>query len=158
MSSFPSGGKVYVVNNLNVSISTAITIIQIKAGATTPLWLVRVALNQRASTTSAQDRVMIVRKTAAATVTSFTPLLYDGTDGAAAAVGGTTSTGITATAEGTDGDILVDRPFNVLNGFEWIPTQLEMIKVPAAGFIALKFPVAPTSAQVWSAQMVFCES
>ena len=156
MSSFPTGGRVYVVNNLNVVISTAITIIQIKAGATTPLYLVRASLAQRLSTTSAQERVIIVRKTAAATVTSATPLLYDGTDSAAAAVGGTTSTGITASAEGTDGDILVDRPFNVLNGFEWIPTPMEMIKVPAAGFIALKFPNAPASA-TWSAQMVFCE-
>lgn len=158
MSSFPSGGKVYVVNNLNVSISTAITVIQVKAGAATPLWLVRASIAQRGSVVSAQDRIIIVRKTAAATVTTFTPLLYDGTDGAAAAAGGTSATGITASAEGTDGDILVDRPFNVLNGFEWIATPLEMIKVPAAGFIALKFPVAPTSAQTWSAQMVFCES
>lgn len=157
MSSFPSGGKVYTVNSLNTTISTAITIIQIKAGATTPLWLVRAVLTMRGSVTSAQERVQIVRKSAAATVTSATPLLLDEGDDAADAVGGTSATGITGTAEGTDTNILVDRGFNVLNGFEWIPTPLEMIKVLPAGIIALKFPVAPAS-NVWSAQMVFCEA
>jgi hypothetical protein len=156
MTAIPYAGRTYVVNNLAVTISTAITIIQIKAGATWPLWLVRATLTQKGSTTSAQERVQILRKTAAATVTSATALLYDGDDIAAKAVGGTTSTGITATGEGTDGDVLVDRGFNVLNGFEWVATSFDSILVPAAGFIALKFPTAPAS-QVWSAQMYFVE-
>jgi hypothetical protein len=156
MATFLGGGRVYVVNNLNVTISTAITIIQIKAGAANPLWPVRVSLTQRGSVTSAQERVHILRKTGAATVSSFTPLLYDPDDPAAKAVGGTTATGITGTAEGTDSDVLVARDFNVLTGFEWIPTAIEMFKVGPAGIIALKFPNAPAS-QVWDAQFVFCE-
>lgn len=155
--SFPVAGSVYVVNNLAVTISTAITIIQVKAGATTPLWLVRVRLTQKGSTSSAQERVQILRKSGTATVTSFTPLLINPNSAAAAAVGGTAATGITATAEGTDGDVLVDTGFNVLNGFEWIPTPMEMIQVNPATFIAMKFPTAPAS-QVWSAQMFFVEA
>lgn len=156
MSSVPSGGDVYVVSNLAVTIATAITIIQIKAGATSPIWLLRASLTQRGSAVSVQERVQILRKTAAATVTSFTPLALDTTDPAAAAVGGTAATGITASVEGTDGNIIVDRGFNVLNGFEWIATPMEMIYVPPAGFIAIKFPVAPAT-QTWSAQLVFVE-
>ncbi len=156
MAAIPFAGRTYVLNNLAVTISTAITIMQIKAGAAYPLWLVRATLTQKGSVTSAQERVQIVRKTAAATVTSVAALLFDGDDVAAKAVNGTTATGITASGEGTDGDILVDRGFNVLNGFEWVATSLDAIFVPAAGFIALKFPTAPAS-QVWSAQMFFVE-
>lgn len=155
MSSFPAGGRTYVVNSAAVTISTAITIIQIKAGAN-PLWLLRAAITQDNSTTSVQERVRILRKTAAATVTSTTPLLYDPADPAALAVGSTSGTGVTGTAEGTDGDVLVGRCFDVRVGFEWIATPLEMIRVPPSGIIALKFPVAPAS-QLWTAQMVFCE-
>lgn len=154
--SVPYSGRVYVVNNLNVAISTAITIIQIKAAAGSPLYILRASLTQRDAETSTQERVQILRKTAAATVTSFTPLKYDTLDPAAAAVGSTSGTGITGTSEGTDGDVLVDRGFNVLNGFEWIPTPLEQIYVPGGGIIAMKFPNAPAS-QNWVAQMVFCE-
>lgn len=135
--------------------STAITIIQIKAGATNPLELIRVSVNQSDSTTSAQTGIRILRKTATATVTSFTPLIVQAA-AAAAAAGGTSATGITATAEGTDGDILIDEGFNALNGFLYLPVPEERILVPAAGFIALKFPVAPASA-LWKAQIIFGE-
>ena len=151
----PYSGAVYCVNNLAVTISTAVTIIQIKA--VVPLWLIRASLTQRGSVTSVQERVQILRLTTASTVTSATPLLYDPGEGAASAVGGAAATGITGTVEGGVGDILVDRGFNVLTGFEWIATTMEMIEVFANTFIALKFPVAPAS-QTWSAQMVFCET
>lgn len=147
---------VYVVNLRNVSISTAITIAQIKAGATTPLELIRAQLSQRGSTTSAQERIAIVRKTVAATVTTFTPLLLDPGDTAAQAVGGASATGTQASGEGTDGDFLVDEGFNVLNGWLWLPTPEERIWVPATGIIALKFPTAP-AAQNWFAELYFRE-
>lgn len=147
---------VYVVLNKAVTIATAITIIQIKSGATTPLELLRVTLSQKGSTTSAQERIQILRKTGAATVTSFTPLLLDPGDSAAASVGGTAATGITGTAEGSDGDVLVDEGFNVLNGWLWLPTPEERIWVPSAAFIALKFPSAPAT-QTWSAAIYYRE-
>lgn len=137
----------YVVNHNAIVVSTAITIIQIKAGASTPLRLLRAHVSQGLLETSTQEQVIILRKTAAATVTSFTPLPYGPNTSAAAAAGGTAATGITATVEGTDGDILVNEGFNILNGWTWVAaSEAEKIVVPAAGIIALKFPVAPASA------------
>jgi len=147
----------YVVNHNAIVVSTAITIIQIKAGASHPLELLRANISQGLSGTSTMVSIQILRKTVAATVTSFTPLPYGAVTTVADAVGGVAATGITATAEGTDGDILVNEGFNILNGFTWTPADArEPIWVPAAGIIALKFPVAPASA-TWRAYMVFAE-
>jgi len=149
-------GQVYVVKNGGVIIATAITIVQIKAGASNPLELLRVVISQGLSESSTQEQVQILRKSVAATVTSATPLLLDPESQAAGAVGGTAATGITGTAEGTDGDILVDDGFNILNGWVWLPTPEERIKVDAGGIIAFKFPIAPASA-TFRAAMYFQE-
>lgn len=156
MATFPGGGRLYTVNLVAVTINTAITVIQVKAGATNPLWVVRFFIGQRGAATSLMEKIQLLRKTGAATVTSFTPLLGDQDDPAAKAVGGTTATGINGTAEGTDSDVLITRPFNIQTGYEFIPTSIEQFKVQPGGIIALKFPIAPTSA-VWDAQLVFCE-
>jgi len=137
-------------------ITTAKTLIQIKAGASSALELLRASITNTTVDASDSGSAEILRKTAAATVTSFTPLLYDPSDQAAKAVGGTTATGHTATAEGTDGDILVDEGFNVLNGWLWLPTPEERITVPQGGIIALKSGTTITSATL-KALMVFRE-
>lgn len=103
------------------------------------------------------QRIQILRKTAAATVTSYTPLLENTIDPAAGAVGSTSGTGVNASAEGTDGDILVDWDFNVLQGFLWQPVLEDRIWVPVSGIIALKFPAAPGSALTIDAQLKFIE-
>ena len=150
----------YIVNHNAIVVSTAITIIQIKAGASTPLELLRAHISQGLSETSTQEQIQILLKSAAATVTSQSPGLWpNGGAGpvAAAAVGGTAATGITATAEGTDGQILVNEAFNIVSGWTWVASsEKERIFVPAAGIIALKFPVAPASA-TWRAYMLFAE-
>ena len=151
---YPRG--VYIVGNGGVVISTAITIIQIAAGAANPIEILRATVTQRGSTTSAQPDVQLVRKTAAATVTPATPLLLRGSAPASAAVGGTALTGITATAEGTDGDVLPHQGFNVLTGWVYLPIPEERIWVPGGGIIALKFPTAPAT-QTWLAEIVFQE-
>lgn len=147
---------VYTVNRLAVSTSTAITIIQVKAGSTRPLEIVRASCWQSSSTTNAYARIQLLRKSAAATVTSVTPLLFSANYPAADAAGGTAATGITATAEGTDGDVLIEECFSILSGWLYSPVPEERIYVPPAGIIALKFPAAPTSA-TYSAQVVFRE-
>lgn len=126
--------------------STGITIVQIKA-VTVGLEVLRVSVTQSDTTSSAQAVIQILRKTAAATVTTFTPVLQGANYPAALAVGSTSGTGITASGEGTDGDILDEQGFNILNGYLWTPTcEAERITVPAGGIVAVKFPSAPTSA------------
>ena len=146
----------YLVNHNRVVVSTAITIMQIKAGAAAALDIAEVQLYQTLSETSQQEVVQLVRKTAAATVTSFTPLKLNAGDPTAAAVGGTAATGITGTAEGTDGDVLDEWGFNVLNGMAWVYIPELRIHVAAAGIIGVKFPVAPASA-TWTGRVKFLE-
>jgi len=138
-------GNVYVVQASIAAVTAAKTLLQIKAGATTPLELIRAEISNSSSEVSDTGELQIVRKSAAATVTSFTPLLYNGITAAADAVGGTAATGHTATAEGTDGDVLYRRGFNVLNGHVWLPTPKERIIVAGAGIIALKSAITITS-------------
>lgn len=150
-------GYVYEVRNGGVAISTAITVIQIKAGASA-LEILRASIGQKASTTSAIERIGLVRKSSAATVTSATPLKLNAGDPAALAVGGTSATGVTATAsDASDTDILVDECFNIVNGsWAWLPTPEERIRVPQGGILALKFLTAPAS-QTWYASVKFRE-
>jgi hypothetical protein len=147
----------YVVSLLNTSVSSAITLVQIKASSSQPLQLVEARCSQSGSTTSAMQRIEIVRKSAAATVTSYTPLLEVTTDPAAGAAGSTSGTGTNASAEGTDGDVLLAWDFNVLQGFLWQPVLEDRIWVPVSGIIALKFPGAPAAALTIDAQLKFIE-
>jgi hypothetical protein len=148
-------GRIYVIKHDAIAVSGAITIIQLKAGASNICRLLRLEISQSASTTSAQVRTQIVRKSAAATVTSYTPLLMDAGDGAAKSVGGTSATGITATAEGTDTDILHSATWNALSGYLWLPVPEERITVSAAGIIGVKFPANPSL--TITAELVFEE-
>lgn len=148
----------YSVTMQGTSVSAAITLIQIKAGAAKSVQILRAWVGNTDVETSNQLRVRLLRKTATATVTSFTPIEFD-TDGpAAGAAGGTSATGVNASAEGTDGDVLVDDGFNILNGWLWVPTPEERIVVPAAGFLGLKLPAAPAAATVISAGIIFGET
>lgn len=144
---------IYTINHNAIVVSTAITIIQYKAGALNKAAVVRFSISQGLSETSTMEQIQLLRKTAAATVTGFTPLENDPDGPAAFGVSGTAATGITATAEGTDGDILVNEGWNILNGYLWVRSHPLEIVIPAAGIIAIKFPVAPASA-TWRAQLV----
>lgn len=150
----PTG--LYQIQMSAVSVSTAITLLQIKAGTAKAVRILRAWVAQSGSTTSTMQRIRLVRKSAAATVTSFTPILLTGAQ-AANAAGGTSATGHTASGEGTDGDILLDDVFNILNGWVWIPTPEERIIVPVGGMIGLKFPAAPGAALTVTAGIIFDE-
>ena len=147
----------YTVALVAQAVTGGITLVQVKAGANRRVAITRAWCSQSNQTTSAQQRIQVVRKTAAATVTSSTPLLVNSITAAAEAVGGAAATGVNATAEGTDGDVLVHDVFNVLNGWIWIPTPEERPIVLPAGIIALKFPAAPGSSMTVSAGFNFYE-
>jgi hypothetical protein len=155
---------VYTILNKAVTISTAITIIQVKAG-TYGLRVLRITLSQKGSTVSVQEEVSFVRKSAAATVTAA----IDATDSTATIVKqdpsnttapgltlSTTGTGITGSGEGTDANTIFREGFNVLNGLIFLPTPEEKWYIPAGGIGALKFPTAPAS-QVWNASVTVME-
>ncbi len=149
---------IYVVNMTRVAVTGAITLIQVKAGANAGLEIVRASFAQSGSTTSTMQPIQINRKSAAATVTSFTPLLIGGAnDAAAQAVGSTTATGTNASGEGTDTDVLIADVPNILNGWLYLPVPEERIQVIPGGIVGLKFPVAPGSSLTVTAQVVFRE-
>lgn len=157
-------GDVYTVLNKAVTILTAITIIQIKAGANNGLVVLRASLTQQGSVVSAQEEVAFVRKSSAATVTAAidatdntaTILKRDPNQATASATLSTTATGITGTSEGTDANTILREAFNVLNGWLYLPVPEERIYVPPGGILALKFLNAPAS-QKWFAEVVVME-
>lgn len=149
-------GMSFAAQMVAVSVSGAITLVQIKAGAAS-LHLLRAWVSQSGSTVSAMQRVGLVRKSGAATVTSFTPLKLNPNSPASLAVGATDGTGHTASSEGTDGDVLCPDAFNVLNGWVWVPTPEERIVVPQGGIIGLKFLNAPAAALTVTAGLLWEE-
>jgi hypothetical protein len=153
---------VYVVTFPATSVSAVKTLLQIKAGSATPLELLRawIAVTTTPAVDSQQE-VEILRKSAAATVTSFTPLVVgprSNTAVVAAAAGSTTGTGNNASAEGTNGDILYPDAFNMKSGWLWLPgSPEERIQVEGGGIIALRLSVAPPAATSFKAGFVFRE-
>lgn len=141
---------VYIARN-KATHSTAITILQLTAPSTASIEILRAWVSQQGSTTSAQPEITLLRKTATATVTSLTPVKTHPQDVAA-----DSTAGHTASAEGTDGDILASDGFNVLNGWLYLPVPEERITVDPSGIIALKFVVAPAS-QSWHYGIIFRE-
>ena len=152
-------GHLYTLRH-EATVSTAITVLQLKAGAASPFLILSAMAGQRGSVTSAQEAIALVRKTAAATVTTavvgthlFKHRLGDPTPDLSL---GTAATGVTATAEGTDGDIIKKLPYNVLNGLYHLQVPESRIHVPGAGIIGLKFLNAPAS-QTWDYEIEIME-
>jgi hypothetical protein len=143
-------GPCYNVTNNGVSISTAITVVQVKAGVNGAIEILRAALTNGTAATSAQYAAALFRKTAAATVTTgvagTTVLKQNPVNPTTDAALSTTGTGITASAEGTNGEEFVSDGFNDLNGFLWLPAQEERLMVPQSGILGLTYLVAPQSA------------
>ena len=152
----PQYSGVYVISQLISGVTAAKTLLQIKAGTTSPLHLIRASITNASVEVSDTMHAQVIRKSAAATVTSLTPKLVNPIYPVAKAVGGTAATGHTATVEGTDGDIIDEEGVNVLNGYRqlWLPEERPV--VDAAGFIALKSTIALTSVDL-IAVMVFGE-
>lgn len=144
----------------SATISTAISALQLKAGTNGAIEILRASLSQGSSNASAQCAAGLVRCSAAATVTTAvagTHLFKNNPVWPTSDLSlGTSATGVTASAEGTETDTPTARGFNVLNGYEWLPTPEERIIVPQGGIIKLKFLVAPPSA-TWYSEIVFRE-
>src|SRR5215207_1920465 len=93
--------------------STAITILEITNSATEVVEVLRAWVTQETVTATGQAGIMIVRKSATITGTALTPVaLSSGT--------ASTTAKHTATAEGTDGDVLIREGFNIVNGWLYL--------------------------------------
>lgn len=141
----PSG--MYNVIRPRVSTTTAITVIQVACVANTAIETTRVWGNQSSATSSAATALSYLKKTGAASVTSQTPLPIPASGQASKCVGGAALTGITASAEGTDGGIMWEEGFNLVgSGVLYLPVPEERIMVvgATAGIVGVKHQVSPT--------------
>lgn len=153
-------GPVYRLVNNGVTISTAISALQLKPGTNGPVEILRHGVSQSTSTTSAQTKAGLIRKSAAATVTTgvagTTVLKNNPVNPTTDASLGTSATGISASGEGTNSELTDVRGFNVLNGMEVLYSPEERKIVPVSGFIAETFMAAPPSA-TWDAFIEYRE-
>lgn len=133
-------GQSYVARQSTANLDTAATFLQLTAHTNRVLVVEHAWLEQTSSTTSANAALEIVRKTVAAStgLSSITPVSLE----RASVTPGFTAIAGEATAEGTDGEIVLEEGFNVLNGWGLPPAMAGKIVVPASGIIALKFTVA----------------
>ena len=142
----PSGA--YNLIRASVATSTAITVNQVLVPAVAAAEFTRCWCNQDSVTTTNQTRIQLNRNSTACTVTSQTAAPLGNGMQASKAVGGTSATGITATAEGTVTATVWSEGFNIVNGILYLPVPEArwLLVGSAAGFAAVKFPGAPASA------------
>ena len=147
----------YVVRLTPTAQTVSKTLLQIKAGAA-KIVLVSVKLYQKTKTTTEFLDIQVLRKTAAATVTSFTPVKKNPNDPTSLAVGGTAATGTNASVEGTDGDILHEDTWNVINGsWLYLPVPEDREEEQQGGIIAVKLNTAPAASMTIGAIASFLE-
>lgn len=143
-----------------LTVATAITLLQVATHATRPVEILRASLTQRGSATSVQEKIALLRKSGAATVTAAvvgTHLLkMNPNDQAPSLQLGAALTGINASAEGTNTDLTVEEGFNVLSGWLLLPVPEERIFIPPAAFLGMTFLTAPASQQ-WYPEIVMRE-
>lgn len=151
-------GHIYTVRMAPAAITTAKTLIQIKAGDKA-IDILEVKIYQITKTTAELQALQLLRKSAAATVTSATPLKWDTRNPPAAAIGGTAATGINASAEGTDTDIVYEHIWNVAEGtFSFIAAlKDEPLRVEAGEIFGFKLNTAPAASQTTGAIVKFIE-
>lgn len=142
----PAASGLYQLVRATVTTSTAITIEQVTSVANTAEEFTRCWVNQNTITATAQCRIQFLRKSAVATVTSQTATAMGNAMQASKCVGGTTATGITATIEGTNGNVYIEEGFNIVNGWLYLPVPEERKYMVGADSVGLLFPTAPTSA------------
>lgn len=160
------GSRVYAVTGANITVANqAVTLVIINPLAGTALKVIRAWVDQHASTTSAQQRIVLGTKaTAFGTYTAATPQKISSSDPASGIAGGTAgaagTSGINASAEGA-GTLtpILSRAFNVLSGFEWVSLPEDVIEFSAKDSLAfvMQFPAAPTSLTGWNFGVEFRE-
>jgi hypothetical protein len=155
----------YTIDATNQTILGATTLIGIRPGTTAAIQIVRMWVSFNGTPTSAQQRVAWGRQAAAlATVVAATPGKVTEGDPVSVITGATNlaagTCGINASAEGAGVKTqLGSDAFNVLNGWLWVPTPLEVITLApsSASSFYLWFPSAPAVLTGWTAGVTFRE-
>lgn len=142
----PSGA--YNLIRQAITTSTAITVNQVLVPVVTAAEFTRVWANQSTVTTTNQTRLQLNRNSTASTVTGTSPAPLANGMQASKCVSGASATGITASAEGSVTATVWAEGFNIVNGILYLPVPEAryLIAGSAAGFVAVKFPSAPASA------------
>ncbi len=151
-------GRTYTVHTGALAVSASpTTLVQIKPGVSS-CRVRRMKVAQNSLTSSSMQDVAYGTSTGAASVTTATPAPHDLDGAAAKAVGGASATGTNASAEGSGKTEINKASFNVLNGWEKILTDAELIEIPGGGgtFFYLSLPNLPNNA-TFNASVTFEE-
>ncbi len=158
--------RVYSVGGAGITLANAaVTMVFINPSSTIGIDVLRCWAGQTGTATSAQQRVQTnTQVTAFPTLTSATPSKLNITDTTSGIAGGTAGAagtcGINASAEGagTKSNIISDT-FNNLNGYLWVPTPQEVIRLGAGSASGFGFhlPVAPGTLTNWQFGVNFAE-
>lgn len=163
-----TASQTYNIVMENVTIANDATLIILHSASSyasrgSVLELIRVSVSQQGTTTSQQLGIILAQKVSAfGTYTATTPSpLVIGTVASAitGATDGTAGTaGTDATAEGGGTVTTVDTDgFNNLNGYLWVPTPEDRIRLgPDLAFI-VKLRGSPTTTSGWNAKLTFRE-
>ena len=154
------GSWIIRVTGFSITAGTAKTAVQYQASASNTAEVLYFSISQSGSTTSNMENVKLLRKTAAATVTAGVEgtnfFDFAGGQGTFAGTLSTTGTGVNATAEGTDGNLLKNMNFNTLAGYEWNAQPNMRFWVPVSGIIAVKVGAIVTG--TWDVELVIAEA
>lgn len=128
--------------------------------------ILRCWIAQSANTNSVQQRVQLVTQaTAFPTLVSATPAKMKITDPISEILGGTAGAagtcGINASAEGAGTkSIIIQDAFNVVLGYQWVPTPKEVIILNAkvAQGFGLHLPVAAATLTNWAFGVTYAEN
>ena len=142
-------GVRYTVFDPGTAYTAARSVLEVTADTVHVLRLLRAHITQESLTTDDRVRARILRKTAAGTGTSRTPLALDASGGT---FGGTARSNMTA--EGTPSDVLWQEGFSILTGFFWTATDPDEIIIGPGGIIALDID-APAASTTFNALMEF---
>ena len=137
---------------------TTTSFAQLATPATVAIEVYCIELGQETSETSQMEILTLTHRSSASTLPTSTtpiPLRWRASPIVSLLTGGGTSnaTGI-ATAAGSLVDTIQLPPFNVLNGFIWMPSR-PIILAPSR-FLTLQFKTAP-AANTWSGGIYFRE-
>lgn len=145
-------GRLYSVNITDVAVSAAQDLINITATANMSFKLWRVELGQRTLTSWEAKTLKIIRHPATVTAgtggTAATPQKVNNGDAAAtvtARINDTTAMTTSGTAS-----VLLQREWEFLNGFIWVPLPDERPVIAPSQGLAINLPTAPSASMTVS--------